>query len=528
MTGDHGDLAADDLITERVRLAKMRRGLGASLAGYREIAGVSQTELAKAVDRSPSMVSKVENGEKCLSAPLWKIADQVCTAQGALLAEYRKYAEAERDVRARWQDHHRQKQRPTRLARAAATRKARQADPATGARCALLGDTGDAPSQRAVLAAGARAQEMMAMFGSLVRAFGRRRAIQMLSLMTATLGLAEHNTDEHIRLARAVDDPDRIDGEVVRTLWATLARYRRLDDKLGPCAVLEAVLAQHELVHHLLREGPAEQRRKQLRVLDSAMASAIGNYLIDLGDFGTARRWLKHARKAAHDGGSPAAATYAAALLTWAARLAGETPAAPAALDAAETARSLAAHTGDHQVKALMESFAAGAYALDGHYDACMGAVDRAHGLLTTSSASALSVHAYWVGHPNIDSLLSTHFVLLGRPRQAVDAASAALAQFDHTNVARNAVFEARLGHALVLAKEIPEAVRVLGSAARHADLSPRLTAELRHIRALLQPWANSRPVQDLDTQLHTYRLNGKKVPRPGTLGCSDPRFPSR
>ncbi|MGH3802790.1 MAG: helix-turn-helix domain-containing protein, partial [Pseudonocardiaceae bacterium] len=236
MTGDHQDLTPDDLISDRARLAQMRRSLGAHLADSRQAVGVSQTELAKALDRSPSMVSKVENGEKCLSAPLWKIADQVCAAQGALLAEYRKYAEAERDVRARWQNHNRQKQRPTRLARAAAARKARTADPTTGAICALLGDTGDGPAPQAVLIAGAQAQEMMAMFDSLVRAFGRRRAIQIFSVMMATVGLADLDADEKTRLAQAVDNPDRIDGEVVRTLWATLTQTRRLYDRPRPGA----------------------------------------------------------------------------------------------------------------------------------------------------------------------------------------------------------------------------------------------------------------------------------------------------
>lgn len=511
MTGDHGDLTADDLITERARLAEMRRGLGASLADYREAARVSQTELAKALDRSPSMVSKAENGEKCLSAPLWEIADQVCTAQGALLAEYREYAEAERDVRARWQNHHREKQRPTRLARAAAARKARKAGPATGAVCALLGDTGDAPSQRAVLVAGARAQEMMAMFDSLVRAFGRRRAIQILSLMTATVGLAD--LDEHTRIARAVDDPDRIDSEVVRTLWATLTQTRRLYDCLGPGSVLDSFLGQHQLIHHLLHGGAAGQWHRQLRVLDSAIALQIGHclgHLLDQDEAGVARGWYTHARKAAHAAGNPAYAACAAGFTSWAAQVAGDTR---AALDAAADARKLTARSSDPQIEALVESYAAGAHALAGDYDACMAAVDRAHDLLTTAPAPAPGAPAYWVSHPSVDNLLSSHLVLLNRPREAVEAASATLAHFDRKYVTQYAKCEVRLGRALVLAKEIPEAARVLGSAARHADLSPRLTAELRDIRALLQPCAGSRPVQDLDSQLHAYGLNGHKPP---------------
>lgn len=506
MTGDHRDLTTEDLITDRARLAQMRRSLGAHLADSRQAAEVSQTELATALGRSPSMVSKVENGEKCLSAPLWEIADQVCAAHGALLAEYHTYAQAERDYQARRQDHHRRTQRPRRLARAAAARKARTADRTTGAVCALLGDTGDGPAPQAALIAGAQAQEMMAMFDSLVRAFGRRRAIQIFSVMMATVGLTEHDADEQTRLARAVDSPDRIDGEVVRTLWATLTQTRRLYDRLGPGPVLDSFLGQHQLIHHLLHSGAAGQWRKQLRVLDSVLAADIGVCLVNLlGAPDVVRAWCTHARKAGHDGGSAAHAAYAASLNSWVAWLAGDTS---AALDAAAEACQLAARSGDPQVKALAEQHAAGAHALAGDHSACLAAVNRGHDLLTTAPAPAPGTPAYWVSHASIDHLLSSHLVLLNRPRDAVDAAQNALARFDRKYVNQSALCEVRLGRALVLAKEIPEAARLLGNAARHADHSPRLTAELRDIRALLHPWAGSRPVQDLDTQLHTYGLN--------------------
>jgi hypothetical protein len=350
---------------------------------------------------------------------------------------------------------------------------------------------------------GELALELMAVMERLVRSVGRRRALQLASWMLATAGVSGLDADEPTRLAHAVAAPAQMDAQVVRTLGATLAHYRRLDDKLGACAVLQTVLAQHELVHHLL-QGSAEQWHKPLRLLDSIMASATGSYLIDMGDPGAARGWFTHARKAGHDGGHPGYAAYAAAHLSYAARLTGDTP---VALDAAAAARSLAARTSDPRVKALAESYAAGAYALEGQYDACLAAVDRAHDFLTTTGAPAPDSPAYWIVHPNIDSQLSSHFVLLDRPRQAVDAASNALAHFDRTYVTRYAMCEVRLGHALVLSEEIPEAARVLGNAASHAHLYPRLTAELRTARALLQPWQHTQPVTELDAQLHAHGL---------------------
>jgi hypothetical protein len=58
-----------------------------------------------------------------------------------------------------------------------------------------------------------------------------------------------------------------------------------------------------------------------------------------------------------------------------------------------------------------------------------------------------------------------------------------------------------------VLTKDITEAARVLGDAASHAHLFPRLTQELHATRAMMQPWNHTPAVTTLDTQLETYGL---------------------
>jgi transcriptional regulator with XRE-family HTH domain len=502
VTGDF-----EDLITERARLVRLRQCLGLHLAAYRYAAGMSQEELAAALGRTRSLVSKVEHGSRGLPEPLWQLADEVCRAEGALIAEYRALAQAERDYRIRWRVQHRLDQRAAGLARAAA---AQTAASVVGACPAPLCDAGSHPWRNTVLdgVGGELAQELVAVMERVVRSIGRRQAMHLAGWLLATMGVSGLDAEEQTRIARAVAAPGRMDAQVVNNLAATLAHCRRLEDTLGPCAVLDTVLAQHELVHHLLQEG-TEQWRKPLCLLDSSTASAIGHYLLNMGNPGTARNWFAHARKAGHDGGHPGYAAYGAAHLSQAARLAGDTP---IALDAAAAARSLAARTSDPQVKAVAEQHAAGAYALDGHYDACLAAVDRAHDLLTTSGPDPGSP-AYWIGHANIDSHVSTFFVLLDRPRQAVDAARNALTHFDRAKVSRYAKCQVRLGHALVLSGEIPEAARVLGSVASQAHLYPHLTAELRTTRALLQPWQHTQPVQELDAQLHACGLNVQRLP---------------
>ncbi len=73
---------------------------------------------------------------------------------------------------------------------------------------------------------------------------------------------------------------------------------------------------------------------------------------------------------------------------------------------------------------------------------------------------------------------------------------------FRHTYVGSYVRCQVRLGNALLLPSEIDEAARVLGEAASHASLSPRLTKELHAARALMQPWSTTHAVKTLDAQL--------------------------
>jgi hypothetical protein len=226
-----------------------------------------------------------------------------------------------------------------------------------------------------------------------------------------------------------------------------------------------------------------------------------------------AAHYFAHARRAAHNASSTTYATYAAFNTSFAARLRGDTP---TALDSAAASRSLAARTDDAQLKALAEQVAAGAYALDGQYGPCMSALARAHDFLTNANGSIPDSPAYWVHHSIIDDHASNFLVLLGRPAEAVEAATTAQAQYDRTHVARYVLCQVRLGHALVLSKDITQAAQVLGEAATQAHLYPRLTTDLYNARAMMQPWANTHAVKTLDAQLEASKPLSAATPKTG------------
>jgi transcriptional regulator with XRE-family HTH domain len=72
-----------------------------SLAAHRRAAGISQPELAQALGRVRTQISKVEHGVRGMPAALWEIADDLCRADGALVAEYGALAEVESTYRER-------------------------------------------------------------------------------------------------------------------------------------------------------------------------------------------------------------------------------------------------------------------------------------------------------------------------------------------------------------------------------------------------------------------------------------------
>ncbi len=492
-----GPVTVDEDHSAGADVQALRCRVGARLASCRREAGLSQPQLGHALGRTRSLISKVEHGSRAMPAELWVIADQMCDAQGALVAEFTALAAAEADYRERCRTQRRHKQIHHAGSRTQAA--APRTWPALLVPPAGLGVGGiDAWPDRALVSAGL-AEELMAVVTKLVRALGRRDAIRLAGSVLAAAGLPGLDTDEHLRLAHAVVSPRRVDAQVITNLAVVLAHCKRLEDKLGPLEVLDTVVAQHRLVRHLSEGDCPDQLRRPLSIVDSNMASTIGCYLLDMGHPDTANRYFQQARQAGHDARNPAFAAYAAAQRTMVALECSDTP---TALDTAAAARSLAARTDDRRLQALAEQGAAAAYALDRQHRPCMIACDRAHQLLTNANGQTPDSPAYWVHHGTIESQRSLFLSLLGRPQEAVEAASSARDRFDRTYLGEYTRCQLRLGHALVLSRDITEATRVLSDAAGHAHLAPRLTQVLHTTRALIQPWATTHAVRTLDDQL--------------------------
>lgn len=172
----------------------LRCRVGARLATCRREAGLSQPELGQLLDRTRSLISKVEHGTRAMPADLWRLADEVCGAQGALVAEYTALAAAEAGYRdrCRTRRHRRQIQQAGVQAQAVAPK----AWPAV-----LDGGEVDAGPDTA-LVSGELAEELMALLTKLIRILGRRDAIRLVGGILAAVGVSGLDFDESLRLER--------------------------------------------------------------------------------------------------------------------------------------------------------------------------------------------------------------------------------------------------------------------------------------------------------------------------------------
>lgn len=74
---------------------------------------------------------------------------------------------------------------------------------------------------------------------------------------------------------RAVEVPRRADTQVITHVAAMLAYCKRLEDSLGPCEIVDTVMAQHRLAHRLIASDCPEQLRRPLNLVDTKLPALL-------------------------------------------------------------------------------------------------------------------------------------------------------------------------------------------------------------------------------------------------------------
>ncbi|MBG0818465.1 helix-turn-helix transcriptional regulator [Planomonospora sp. ID82291] len=242
------------------------RMFGAALHHLRTQAGLSQRDLAKTALYDHTRISRAEKGEILPPAEQVEALDAALKA-GGLLCSLRRHA-------------------------------------GPGRAAPFLGAAGVYDGEPVML-------DMQTPDGRSVRVtLSRREFAQLLAsgaLASVLPGLTD--ADQAQRVARAIDQPSRVDGEVIDYFRRVLAEHYSADKMLGPRSLLRPVLAQIDVLDELRRSAGARHAEPLLQVL-AQYAEMAGWLHQDLGQLETAMHWSRRAAEWAQCAGDTQMAAY--------------------------------------------------------------------------------------------------------------------------------------------------------------------------------------------------------------------------
>jgi transcriptional regulator with XRE-family HTH domain len=146
--------------------------------------------------------------------------------------------------------------------------------------------------------------------GSITLRLSRRQFVQILGAgsLSATLPLAGAPEDAE-RTSRALEQPARVDSEVLAGFSRTLGEFYRMDKMLGSGRLIGPVLAQIEVLEDL-RHGVRAPYANPLYQVMAQHAEMAGWLLQDRGDLAAASDWSRRAAEWAQCAGDATMAAY--------------------------------------------------------------------------------------------------------------------------------------------------------------------------------------------------------------------------
>jgi hypothetical protein len=214
--------------------------------------------------------------------------------------------------------------------------------------------------------------------GSITMSLSRRQFAQILA--TGALGAAlpgARRTEDASRVARAVDEPVRVDGEVLGYFRRALDEHYRADKMLGPRRLIGTVLAQIDVLDDLRRDTRPPYADSLLRIL-AQYGEMAGWLLEDSGDLDAAADWSRRAGAWAQCAGDTNMAAY---MLVRQANIAALADDHAGVVQLAAAARRIPGPIEPKLTALALQQQARGHARLGEHHD-CFTLLDRAAGIL--------------------------------------------------------------------------------------------------------------------------------------------------
>lgn len=349
--------------------------------------------------------------------------------------------------------------------------------------------------------------------GALETDVKRRNMLLQLALALGgapSLALLRHLTpEESENLAYALHTPGGMDAASVTTIEKLTAQCRRLDDTIGPRAVLPIVDAKREVVARILARESLPTGIRDRLVTAYAQLSQLAGYLhYDLTDYDAATDRFEAALRAALDVGD---ATLIAYVHSWLSDMASFRNQPAAALDHAFAAQGWALRSPSHLLRARTAFTQAWALALenrtgtpsDKRASTSLRLLQAARTEATRQSASD-PVYLYWIAESD-DRIVGNCLNVLGRWDETISAVDKQLENCKSGHNRSQSLGLLQQAKALAHKHEIQAATKKITQAVDLASghSSARVTVWLHDARASLDPWATTSYVRNVDELLH-------------------------
>ena len=436
------------------------RMFGIVLRHFRNRAGQSLRELGKLALYDYSRISRAENGDILIPVDRVRVIDQLLGADG-LLTALRQAAEPQRYT------------------------------PALG--LAVVG--GNLHSEPVTL------ELRMPDGGSLPVTVTRRQFTQLLTTgALASVLPGTTDPEQAHRLMRALDQPARLDDDVIAYFRRVLAEHYTADKMLGPHRLLRPVLTQIDVMDDLRKSARTAQIEPLMQVL-SQYAEMAGWLYQDAGDLGAAAHWSRRATEWAHCAGDEQMVAY---MLIRQSNISCLTDDHTAVVQLAAAAKKVSGT--DPKLTALANQQEARGHALLGDFGPCFSRLEAAADLLREHpKVSSPNVPVY-LHHYDADTLEEQSAVCYraaGQGTMAIRILQSKVDKMPATLLRDRGHLEAKLAVAMVSGGQpAPDRAAELGLSALNAAKqtgSARIHRELRTLQSQLTAnWPDLPRTRDL------------------------------
>jgi hypothetical protein len=341
--------------------------------------------------------------------------------------------------------------------------------------------------------------------GTLPVAISRRQFTQLLTTGALTSLLPGATDPEHAQhLIRSMNQPARVDGEVIGYFRRVLTEHYTADKMLGPHRLLRPVLAQIDIIDEMRKSARGPYVEPLMQVL-AQYAEMAGWLHQDAGDFAAAAHWSRRATEWAHCAGDDQMVAY---MLIRQSNIACLTDDHAAVVQLATAARKV--HGTDPKLTALAHQQQARGHALLGDFSPCFARLDTAAELLRDHPEVTHPDVPVYLHHYDIDTLEEQSAVCYraaGQGDKAANILQRKIDQTPHAMVRDRGHLTAKLAVTMVQRKQpAPDRAAELGlsalSAARQTG-SARIYRELQTLRStLVSQWPHLPRTRELSDAL--------------------------